>query len=76
MTDHKPRIIVMSDITSADWEPDDLQSFIHLLVSADMFEIEGIISTTGWSLGGLAHAGERQCPAVCRLNRIRSRCRG
>ncbi|MBB2747345.1 UNVERIFIED_ORG: hypothetical protein FHR35_007224 [Microbispora rosea subsp. rosea] len=50
--DLKPRVIVMTDITSANWEPDDMESFIHLLSSADMFEIEGLISTTGWSLDG------------------------
>lgn len=28
-----------------------MQSFIHLLASADMYEIEGIIATTGYSIG-------------------------
>jgi hypothetical protein len=44
----KPRIVVLSDISS--WEPDDHESLIRLLVHADMFEIEGIIITTGWSM--------------------------
>jgi hypothetical protein len=42
----------MTDITSANWEPDDMESLIHILASADMYEIDGIISTTGWSLDG------------------------
>ncbi len=44
----KPRIIVLTDIST--WEPDDHESLIRLMVHADMFEIEGIIITTGWSI--------------------------
>ena len=44
----KPRIIVLTDIST--WEPDDHESLIRLMVHADMFEIEGIIITTGWSM--------------------------
>jgi len=44
----KPRIVVLTDISS--WEPDDHESLIRLLVHADMFEIEGIVITTGWSM--------------------------
>jgi len=43
----KPRLIVLTDI-SLD-EPDDHQSLTRLLVHADMYEIEGIVLTTGWS---------------------------
>ena len=43
----KPRLVVLTDI-SLD-EPDDHQSLIRLLVHADMYEIEGIILTTGWT---------------------------
>ncbi len=43
----KPRIIVLTDIST--WEPDDHESMIRLLVHADLFEIEGIVFTTGYS---------------------------
>ena len=44
----KPRIVVLTDIST--WEPDDHESLIRLLVHADLFEIEGIVVTTGWSM--------------------------
>lgn len=44
----KPRIVVLTDIST--WETDDSESLVRLLVYADMFEIEGLIYTTGWSL--------------------------
>lgn len=44
----KPRIVVLTDVST--WETDDSESLVRLLVYADMFEIEGIIYTTGWSL--------------------------
>ncbi len=44
----KPRIIVLTDIST--WETDDSESLMRLLVHADLFEIEGIVFTTGWSL--------------------------
>jgi len=44
----KPRIVVLTDI-SLD-EPDDHQSLIRLLAHADLYEIEGIVLTTGWSI--------------------------
>ena len=43
----KPRIVVLTDVST--WETDDSESLIRLLVHADLFEIEGIIYTTGWS---------------------------
>ena len=43
----KPRIVVLTDISQD--EPDDHQSLIRLLVHADMYEIEGIVLTTGWT---------------------------
>ena len=45
----KARIIVLTDISPADHEPDDMESMIRLLVHADLFEIEGLVATTGWS---------------------------
>lgn len=47
-TELKPRIVVLTDIST--WETDDHESLIRLLVHADMFEIEGLIYTTGWSI--------------------------
>ena len=44
----KPRMVVLTDISS--WEPDDHESLIRLMVHADMYEIEGIVITTGWSM--------------------------
>ncbi len=39
----KPRVVISSDIGGTD--PDDFQSMIHLLMYADIFEIEGLISS-------------------------------
>jgi hypothetical protein len=44
----KPRLVVLTDIST--WEPDDHESLIRLLVHADLYEIEGIIVSTGWSM--------------------------
>ncbi len=43
----KPRLVVLTDISS--WEPDDHESLIRLMVHADVYEIEGIVVTTGIS---------------------------
>lgn len=48
----KPRIVVLTDISPNDVEPDDMESMIRLLVHADLFEIEGFVATTGWSNSG------------------------
>ena len=45
----KPRLILLTDISPANHEPDDMESMIRLLVHADLFEIEGLVATTGWS---------------------------
>lgn len=39
----KPRILISTDIGGTD--PDDFQSMIHLLMYADLFQIEGLISS-------------------------------
>jgi hypothetical protein len=39
----KPRILISSDIGGTD--PDDFQSMIHLLMYADQFQIEGLVSS-------------------------------
>ena len=44
----KPRMVVLTDIST--WEPDDHESLIRLMVHADMYEIEGIVISTGWSM--------------------------
>lgn len=40
----KPRILISTDIGGTD--PDDFQSMIHLLMYADLFQIEGLVSTS------------------------------
>ena len=53
----KPRLVVLTDIARTNVEPDDMESMIRLLVHADLFEIEGLVATTGWSnRGGQEHA--------------------
>ena len=44
----KQRLVVLTDVST--WETDDSESFVRLMVHADLFEIEGLIYTTGWSL--------------------------
>jgi hypothetical protein len=39
----KPRVLICSDIGGTD--PDDFQSMIHLLMYADLFQIEGLVSS-------------------------------
>ena len=39
----RPRILVSTDIGGTD--PDDFQSMVHLLVTADSFDLEGLISS-------------------------------
>ncbi len=54
--DLKPRIIVLTDIAPSNHEPDDMESMIRLLVHADLFEIEGLVNSTGWNnVGGQEH---------------------
>lgn len=42
-TDTRPRVLVSTDIGGSD--PDDFQSMVHLLVYADRFQIEGLVSS-------------------------------
>ncbi len=44
----KPRMVVLTDVST--WETDDSESLVRLMVHADLFEIEGLVFTTGWSL--------------------------
>ena len=41
--DQRPRVIVSTDIGGTD--PDDFQSMVHFLVYADLFDVEGIVSS-------------------------------
>ena len=43
MESPRPRILISSDIGGTD--PDDFQSMIHLLMYADLFQIEGLVSS-------------------------------
>lgn len=45
----KPRLVVMTDIGPSEIEPDDNESAVRLLSYADRFEIEAIITSTGWN---------------------------
>lgn len=45
----KPRVVILTDIGKPDLEPDDTESLVHLLCYADVLEIEGIITSTGWN---------------------------
>ena len=45
----KPRLVVCTDIAPADIEPDDMESMVHLVAYADMFEIEALITSVGWN---------------------------
>jgi hypothetical protein len=47
--DPKPRLVVLTDIAPNNAEPDDMESMIRLLVHADLFEIEALVHSTGWS---------------------------
>ncbi len=53
----KPRVVVLTDISR--WEPDDHESLIRLLAHADMFEIEGLIISTGYSIKTLTKSPEK-----------------
>lgn len=48
----KPRLVVLTDIAPVNIEPDDMESAIRLLSHADLFEIEAIITTSGWNSSG------------------------
>jgi hypothetical protein len=48
----RPRVIVSTDIGGTD--PDDFQSMVHFLLYADMFDVEGLISSP-WGPGRRQH---------------------
>ena len=43
----KPRVVVLTDIST--WDPNDHESMTRFLVHADLFEIEALIASTGYS---------------------------
>ena len=45
----KPRVLISTDIGGTD--PDDNQSMIHLLMYANEFDIEGLISSPSYGSG-------------------------
>ena len=47
--DLKPRLVVLTDIAPGDLEPDDMESMVRLMAYADQYEIEALITTTGWN---------------------------
>jgi hypothetical protein len=51
----RPRVLVSTDIGGTD--PDDFQSMVHLLLSADVFDLEGIVSSP-YGPGRRAHVLE------------------
>lgn len=54
----KPRIVVLTDIAPGDREPDDMESMVRLLSHADLFEIEAIVTGSGWNSGGGAYSDD------------------
>lgn len=50
--DERHRVIVSTDIGGSD--PDDFQSMVHFLLYADMFDVEGLVSSP-WSTGRANH---------------------
>lgn len=54
----KPRLVVITDIAPANVEPDDMESMVRLLSHADLFEIEAIITSSGWNSSGRKYPEE------------------
>lgn len=48
----KPRIVVLTDIAPINVEPDDMESMIRLLTHSDLYEIEALVTTSGWNSSG------------------------
>ena len=53
----KPRVLVLTDIST--WETDDHESLIRFLAHADLFEIEGLVISTGYSIKTLTKSPEK-----------------
>ncbi len=62
----KPRIVVLTDIAPGSIEPDDMESMIRLFAHADLYEIEALVTTSGWnSSGGDYPIGWMDSLSVC-----------
>ena len=48
----KPRLVVLTDISPVQMEPDDFESMVRLMAHADLFEVEAIITNSSWSSSG------------------------
>lgn len=57
-TQLKPRIVVLTDIAPGDREPDDMESMVRLLCHADLFEIEALVTCSGWNNSGHPYGDE------------------
>ena len=51
----KPRIVVLTDIAPANWEPDDMESAVRLMAHADLFEVEALITSGGWNSSNIVY---------------------
>ena len=60
----KPRVVVLTDIST--WETDDHESLIRFLAHADMFEIEGLVISTGYSIKTLTKSPEKDFIQIAR----------
>ncbi|TWT35254.1 hypothetical protein KOR34_01420 [Posidoniimonas corsicana] len=60
----KPRMLVLTDVST--WETDDHESLIRLMAHADLFEIEGIVVSTGYSISTLNKNPERGFIGIAR----------
>ncbi len=54
----KPRIVVLTDIGPSEIEPDDHESMVRLLCYADRFEVEAVITGSGWNTSGRTYPPE------------------
>lgn len=54
----KPRLVVLTDIAPVEVEPDDMESMVRLLSHSDLFEIEALITTSGWNSSGKKYPNE------------------
>lgn len=56
--EYKPRVVILTDIAPVETEPDDMESMVRLLSHADLYEIEAIITASGWNSGGREYPDE------------------
>ena len=56
--EYKPRVVILTDIAPVETEPDDMESMVRLLSHADLYEIEAIITASGWNSSGREYPEE------------------